>query len=140
MSLFVPNAYADTTPPAPGGGSAPTTATTAPASHAAPVAAPSQPSTMSMLAPFALMFVVIYFLIIRPQQRKMKQHQKVVSEIKYGDEVITNSGIIGKVTGMTERVLTVEIADGVRVKILRGQIASVNPDLSSPKSKEAAAR
>src|SRR4051812_1446677 len=89
------------------------------ANSAAPVGAPPQPGPLGMLMPFILMFGVIYFLIIRPQQKKMKEHQAQIEKVKYGDEVITNAGIFGKVTGITEKVITVEIADGVRVKMLK---------------------
>lgn len=130
---FVNNAFAQSTPPAPGGAN-PTTATTqAPSTAGAPQAAPQQPGPLGMLMPFILMFGVIYFLIIRPQQKKMKEHQEAVGKIKHGDEVITNAGIFGKVTGVTDKVITVEIADGVRVKMLKTQVSSINPDLASGK-------
>jgi preprotein translocase subunit YajC len=87
--------------------------------------AAEQPGIFGMLVPFLLMFVVLYFLMIRPQQKKMKEHQQLVSELKQGDEIITNAGILGKVTGLTEKVATVEIADNVRIKILRNQISQV---------------
>ncbi len=92
-----------------------------------------------MLVPFVLMFGVIYFLIIRPQQQKMKEHQASVETIKHGDEIITNAGIFGKVTGITDKVLTVEIADGVRIKMLKSQVATINPDLKPSKGAEAGA-
>ena len=114
-------------PPAPGGGD--TTATTqTPSNTGAPTAA-AQPGPLGMLMPFVLMFGVIYFLIMRPQQKKMKEQQAMLEKIQYGDEVVTSAGIFGKVTGITDKVLTVEIADGVRIKMLRGQVASVNPSL-----------
>ncbi|MGE4233761.1 MAG: preprotein translocase subunit YajC [Bacteriovoracia bacterium] len=90
-------------------------------------AGPAQPGVLGMLMPFALMFGVIYFLIIRPQQKKMKEHQSLLEKIQNGDEVVTSSGIFGTVRGVTDKVLTVEIASNVRVKMLKSQIASVNP-------------
>lgn len=132
MTNFIFNqAYAQqSAPPAPGGGD--TTATTqAPSNAGAPAGAPPQPGAFGMLMPFILMFVVIYFLIMRPQQKKMKEHQALLEKIQYGDEVVTNAGIFGKVTGITDKVLTVEIADGVRIKMLRSQVASVNPNLAA---------
>ena len=87
--------------------------------------APPQPGLASMVVPFALMFGVIYFLMIRPQQKKMKEQQKMMSELKHGDEILTNSGILGKVTGLTEKVVTVEVADNVRVKMLKSQVSQV---------------
>ena len=91
----------------------------------APVTAPSQPSAWGMLFPFLLMFVVIYFMIIRPQQKKQKEHQGVLDKLQHGDEIVTNSGIFGVVTGITDKILTLEIAQGVRIKILKNQIATV---------------
>ncbi len=89
--------------------------------------APQQPGMLGMLLPFVLMFAVVYFLIIRPQQKKMKEHQALLDKIQHNDEVVTSSGIFGKVTGVTDKVVTVEIAPNVRIKMLKGQVASVNP-------------
>ena len=88
-------------------------------------ASPAQPGFGSMMVPFALMFGVIYFLMIRPQQKKMKDQQQMMSELKQGDEILTSSGILGKVTGITEKVVTVEVADNVRVKMLKSQVSQV---------------
>jgi preprotein translocase subunit YajC len=93
--------------------------------------APGQPGVLGMVMPFALMFVVIYFFIIRPQQKKMKEHQGLLEKIRHGDEVITSAGIFGTVTGVTDKVLTVEIAKDVKIKILKTQISSVNPDAAA---------
>ena len=76
------------------------------------------PSLMSSLPMFAVMFAIIYFLMIRPQQKKMKEQQ-------HGDEVVTASGLLGKVTGITDKVITLEVADNVRVKMLKSQISQV---------------
>lgn len=87
--------------------------------------AQQQPGIVGMLVPFAAMFAVIYFLMIRPQQKKMKEQQEMLGALKQGDEVLTTSGMLGKITGMTEKVVTLEIADNVRVKMLKSQIAQV---------------
>ncbi len=92
------------------------------------LAQPPPPSIGSMLVPFALMFGVIYFLMIRPQQKKMKEQQALLGGLKHGDEILTNSGILGKVTGITEKVVTVEVADNVRVKMLKSQVNQVIKD------------
>lgn len=84
----------------------------------------SQPSAFEMFVPFIFIFVIFYFLIIRPQAKRQKEHQKFLTEVKRGDEVITTSGILGRVEGITEQFVTLEIADGVKVKMLRSQIAS----------------
>jgi len=73
--------------------------------------------------PLVLIFVVFYFLLIRPQQKKVKEHQALVEGLKRGDLVVTSGGIHGEITGMTDTVITLEIADNVRVKIARGHIA-----------------
>ncbi len=84
----------------------------------------AQPSGLEMFLPFIFIFVIFYFLIIRPQARKQKDHQKFVTELKRGDAVITTSGILGTIEGINDTFVTLEIADGVRVKILRSQILS----------------
>jgi len=102
-----------------------TTASTTTAPSAPTAGQPGQPGFMSMLTLFAPMFLVIYFFIMRPQQKKMKEHQALLDKLQHGDEVVTNAGMFGRVTGITDKVLTLEIADNVRVKILKNQIASV---------------
>ena len=78
------------------------------------------------LVPFLLIFVIMYFLIIRPQQRRAKEHQDLVKNVRRGDTVVTSGGIIGKVTKATDDPeLEIEIADGVRVKLVRGMISEV---------------
>ncbi len=120
---FINNVYAQTSA---------TTSTPAAAPAGAQPQMPAQ-SFMSMIMLFGPMFVVIYFFIIRPQNKKMKEHQSLINQIKSGDEIITSSGILGKVTGVTEKVLTVEVADGVRIKMLKSQAAQVNPQLNATK-------
>jgi preprotein translocase subunit YajC len=83
------------------------------------------PSFAGMLVPFLAMFGVIYFLMIRPQQKKVRQQQTMLSALKHGDEVLTASGLLGKITGITDKVVTVEIADNVRVKMLKSQVSQV---------------
>ena len=90
---------------------------------AAPAAAPQQPGTFSMLVPFIAMFAVMYFLMIRPQQKKMKEQQNMLSALKDGDEVVTASGIIGKVKKLEDRIVTLEIDRGVEMKLPKSTIA-----------------
>ena len=78
-----------------------------------------------MLFPFALMFGVVYFLMIRPQQKKAKEQQDMLGGLKHGDEILTTSGILGKITGITDKVVTVEVADNVRVKMLKSQVSQI---------------
>jgi len=77
--------------------------------------------------PIILIFVVFYFLLIRPQQKKMKQHREMLGLVKRGDRVLTGGGIIGTVTKVKEDTeeVTVEIADGIKVDVLRGTISDV---------------
>ena len=75
--------------------------------------------------PFILIMVVFYFLMIRPQQKRQKEHQAMLDSIQRGDNVITSGGLIGKVTGVTDENLTVEIAQDVKVKVQRSSIASI---------------
>src|SRR5688572_4842776 len=78
------------------------------------------------LLPLVLIFVVFYFLIIRPQQKKMKDHKALVEGLRRGDRVVTSGGIIGTVAKVTgDREIAIEIADGVRVRAMRGMIAEV---------------
>jgi preprotein translocase subunit YajC len=79
------------------------------------------------LVPFVLIFVIMWFLIIRPQQRRVKQHQEMVRNVRRGDTVVTSGGILGKVTKVQDDSadIEVEIADGVRVKVARAMIAEV---------------
>ncbi len=78
------------------------------------------------LAPLALIFVVFYFLIIRPQQKKQKEHKSMIEALRRGDKVVTSGGIVGTVAKvLNEREIALEIADGVRVRAMRGMIAEV---------------
>jgi len=74
------------------------------------------------LIPLILIMVIFYFLLIRPQQKKLKEHKAMVEATKKGDSVITGGGIIGKISDVKDDVLTVEIADGVKVKVRRDTI------------------
>lgn len=78
------------------------------------------------LAPLVLIFVVFYFLIIRPQQKKVKDHRAMVDALRRGDRVVTTGGIIGTVSKVTnEREITLEIAENVRVRVMRAMIAEI---------------
>jgi preprotein translocase subunit YajC len=86
--------------------------------------AAAHPSLMEQLFPFVIIIVIFFFLVIRPAQRRQKTHQSFVSGLKRGDSVLTTGGILGTIEGLTEQFVTLEIADGVRVRVLRSQIAS----------------
>ena len=76
--------------------------------------------------PLILMFVIFYFLLIRPQQKKQKQHREMIGNLKKGDRVITTGGLYGRITGLTDAVVTLEISEKVRVKVARGNVASLS--------------
>ncbi|MBC7691726.1 MAG: preprotein translocase subunit YajC [Methylotenera sp.] len=88
-------------------------------------AATTAPSGLMQAIPFVAMFAIMYFLMIRPQQKKAKQQAEMMNQLKSGDDVLTTSGILGKVTGVTEKVVTLEIADDVRVKVLKSQVSQL---------------
>lgn len=79
---------------------------------------------MSFL-PIILIFVIFYFLLIRPQQKRTKDHRALLDSLKVGDNVLTSGGLYGRVTGLRENIVTIEISDKVRVKVNRGNIAGV---------------
>jgi preprotein translocase subunit YajC len=84
-------------------------------------AAPAAGGLASFL-PLILIFIVFYFLLIRPQQKKAKDQQSFLDSLKKGEDVITNGGIHGKITGLTDTVVTLEIADNIRIKVNRASI------------------
>lgn len=84
------------------------------------------------IAPWLLIFVIFYMLMIRPQQRRVKEHQAALAAIKKGDEVITGGGIRGKVTKVSADEAEIEIASGVRVQVLKSTISHVLSGTSKP--------
>lgn len=85
-------------------------------------------SALMNLVPLVFMFAIFYFLLIRPQQKKAKEHRALLDSLKKGDQVITAGGMHGKVTAIDENVVTMEIATGVNVKINKGFVASLKKD------------
>lgn len=83
------------------------------------------PSPFMSLAPLLVIFVIFYFLLIRPQQKKMKEHKKLIGNLKKGDRVITSSGFYATVVGVGDSSLELKLADNVKVKILKGSISEV---------------
>jgi preprotein translocase subunit YajC len=84
------------------------------------------PDLMYQLLPFLLIFVIMYFLILRPQQRRAKQHQDMIKNLRRGDTVITSGGMVGKVTKVVDDdQVEIEIAEGVRVRQVRTMVADV---------------
>ena len=89
--------------------------------------APGQPNAFMSFLPLILIFVVFYFLLIRPQAKRAKEHRAMIAALEVGTEVVTSGGILGKITELGDQIITVEIADGVRVKVQRHTIAQVFP-------------
>jgi preprotein translocase subunit YajC len=97
MSLFVSNAYAQA------------------------AGAQAQSPLMSMI-PFVLVFVVMYFFMIRPQKKRMEEEQNFLNKLAHGDEVFTKSGILGKIAGITEKIVTLELEGGTKIKVLKSHV------------------
>ncbi len=104
--MFISSAFAQTAPAAAGGD--------------------MQSSLMSML-PLVLMFVVLYFVMIRPQMKKQKEHRSMIDALAKGDEVATVGGVLGKVTKINDSTLSLEIANGVEVQLQRSAVVQVLP-------------
>jgi preprotein translocase subunit YajC len=79
----------------------------------------------SSLIMMVVIFAIFYFILIRPQQKKMKEHKKMVDELKKGDRIITSGGIYGTVENATPETLTIKIAEGVKVKVTRSSVGAV---------------
>ena len=80
----------------------------------------------SALIPLILMFAIFYFLLIRPQQQRTKKHREIINNLKRDDMVVTSGGIHGKITGLTDTIVTLEIAANTRIKVSRNQIAGLS--------------
>ena len=85
-----------------------------------------------MFIPMIMIFVVFYFMLIRPQQKKQRELQDWLKQLKKGDEVVTTGGIIGKISGITDEVVTLEVQEKVRMKFLRSHIAGKAPGSKQP--------
>ena len=95
-------------------------------------AANSAQSPWSSFIVMGIIFGIFYFLIIRPAQAKAKKEQALVNELKKGDEVYTRSGLIGTIYGITEKIVTLEVSEGVRVKVIKNQVSGLVSSLSAP--------
>ena len=96
-------------------------------SDALAAAPESQGDPLTSLLPLVFIFVVFYFLLIRPQSKKAKEHKQMVAALAKGDEIVTNGGLLGKLVKVGENFVDVELADGVTVKLQRNAIANVMP-------------
>ena len=91
----------------------------APGGPMGPCGAQGGTSTIIMMV---AMFAIFYFLLIRPQSKKAKEHQNMLSALQKGDEVVTGGGMVGKVSGIADKVVTLEVSEKVRVRVLKSQI------------------
>jgi preprotein translocase subunit YajC len=93
---------------------------------AAPASSPASPgSGFGMFVPFIFIFVIMYFIMIRPQQRRQKEQQKLISQLKTGDRVVTSSGIHGLIANVKESTVIVKVADNVKIEMDKAAIANV---------------
>ncbi len=81
--------------------------------------------SIGQFIPLILIFVIMYFLILRPQQKRMKEHRNMVAALKRGDQVVTQGGMIGKISDVKDEEVSVEVAQGVKVRVVRSSIAQV---------------
>jgi preprotein translocase subunit YajC len=102
--------------------------------YASAGAAPSGGAAAFMVQffPLLLIFVIFYFLLIRPQSRRMKQHRDMIGAVKKNDTAVTTGGLIGKVTKVDEHEVELEIASGVRVRVVKSMLSDVRPHGTKP--------
>lgn len=107
-------------------------------------AGPSAQSGFASLIPLILIFVIFYFLLLRPQIKRAKEHKKMVGALSKGDEVVSSGGLLGRITKVDENFISVEVADGVVVRLQKSAVSSLMPKGTYKKeakgSKEAAVR
>lgn len=87
----------------------------------------TQPGGLMSFLPLIIIFIVFYFLLIRPQMKRAKDHRKLVEALAVGDEVVTNGGLLGRITKVGESFVTVELADNVQVRLQKQAVANVMP-------------
>ena len=104
--MFISNAYAQTAPAAAAGGTE---------------------STLLSMLPLVLMFVVLYFIMIRPQMKKQKEHKAMIEAIAKGDDIVIAGGVLGRVAKLGDQYLNVEVANGVELQVQRGSVVQVLP-------------
>jgi len=101
--------------------------------HAA--AGQQQGDPLGFLIMIGVFFAIMYFMIIRPQNKRAKEHKALLDALSKGDEVVTNGGLLGKITGLEENFVTMQVADGVEVQVQRQAIAAVMPKGTMRKKK-----
>ena len=94
---------------------------------AAQAAGAAQPNFLVQMAPLVLLFIVFYFLMIRPQTKRAKEHREMLSKLQSGDEVVTSGGLLGKLTEVGDTFVGVEVAPGVTIKVQKAQVGQLMP-------------
>ena len=94
-----------------------------------------QGDPLSFLIMIGVFFAIMYFMIIRPQNKRAKEHKALLDALSKGDEIVTNGGLLGKVTGLEENFITIQVADGVEVQVQRQAVAAVMPKGTMKKKK-----
>ena len=87
----------------------------------------AQPGGLMSFLPLIIIFIIFYFLLIRPQMKRAKEHKLLVSQLSNGDEVVTNGGLLGRITNVGESFITLELADNVSIKVQKHAVANVMP-------------
>jgi preprotein translocase subunit YajC len=101
---------------------------TAYAMAAPPAGSGAQPNALSsMLMPMLVVFAIFYFVALRPQRKRDVAHRKFLSELKKGDEVVTQSGLYGRIAGLTDNVVTLEVAQNIKIRVSKSTIAGLQP-------------
>jgi preprotein translocase subunit YajC len=103
-----------------------------PAYASAGAASAGTAGALMQFFPLVLIFVIFYFLLIRPQQNRVKQHRSMIDAVKKNDTAVTGGGVIGKVTKVEEGEVELEIASGVRIRVLKGLLSDVRPHGTKP--------
>ncbi len=98
-----------------------------PVAHAETAPAAAQGGGLMGFLPLIVIFVIFYFLLIRPQQKRAKEHRDLVSKLAKGDEVVAGGGLLGRVTDLDETTVTLEVASGVAIKVQRQSVGQVLP-------------
>jgi preprotein translocase subunit YajC len=93
------------------------------------------PSPLIQLVPILLIFGIFYFLLLAPMRKRQKQHQALLSELKRGDKVVTNGGLLGEIAAVEEKVIHLKLADNVRVRVVKSAIAGLEGDPAAEANK-----
>jgi preprotein translocase subunit YajC len=102
----------------------------------AATAVAKQPDPWMSFLPFIVIFAIFYFLMIRPQKKKMNEEQKMLGALQKGDEVYMKSGVLGVIAGINDKVVTLEVAEGVKVKFMRSQVGGLSAKLLADEPKK----